>query len=61
MTVKIKIVGTEQDAKLLKKIISEYMAHASKKEKYECQCFLDLIQHAEKEAKQNTIDEDSND
>ena len=56
MSVDIRMICTEQDAKLLKKAICEYMAHASKKEKWECQSFLDLIQYAEKRAKEKQND-----
>lgn len=51
MTVKIKIIGTEQDAKLLKKAIKQYADNTKKKmEKYECESFIRLIEYAEKEA-----------
>ena len=51
MSVNIKMICTEQDAKLLKKVICEYMAHASEKEKDDCQSFLDLITYAEKKSR----------
>ena len=51
MTVNIRIIGTEKDAKLLKKIIWQY-AEKTKSivEKDNCECYIRLIEKAVGEA-----------
>ena len=47
MTVNIGINGTEKDAKLLKKIIKQYMEKTkSIVEKDNCECYISLIEKA---------------
>ena len=47
MTVDIKIAGTEKDAKLLKKIIKQYMEKTkSVVEKDNCECYIRLKEKA---------------
>ena len=51
MTVNIRIDGTEKDAKLLKKIIKQYMNKTkSVTEKLNCECYIRLIEKAVGEA-----------
>lgn len=52
MTVNIKIVGTDKDVNLLKKIIRQYVKQTkSIVEKQECESYISLIQYAEEQAK----------
>ena len=49
--IKIKIVGTPQDVKLLKKILNFYLdKKASEGERHHIDCYLDLIDYAVKRA-----------
>lgn len=51
MTVNFRMVGTEKDAKLLKKIIKQYMQKTkSVVEKDNCECYIRLIEKAVGEA-----------
>ena len=54
MTVNIRIVGTEKDAKLLKKIIKQYAEQTkSEVEKGNCECYIGLIECAQKRAEEH--------
>ena len=52
MNIDIKMIGTEKDARLLKKILRQYAKQTtSATEKECCECYIGLIEHAEGEAK----------
>ncbi len=45
-TINIKIVGTMQDVRLLKRIMKLYLPVASKSEQEHIECYISLINHA---------------
>lgn len=45
-TISIKIIGTMQDVRLLKRIMNLYLLVASKSEKEHIECYKSLIDHA---------------